>query len=105
MFQRGVGALGDVLFRLGEMWYAGPQYRWLRTKARFHDNPQFTQPINPNDLDTHVGMLGPRFMRDSRSDSNYPRDGSFLISAPGLQEQARVRSSPTRPTTFRTPSS
>jgi len=78
MFQRGVGALGDVLFRLGEMWYAGPQYRWLRTKARFRDNPQFTQPINPNDLDTHVGMLGPRFMRDSRSDANYPRDGSFF---------------------------
>jgi hypothetical protein len=77
-FQRGVGSLGEILFRLGEMWYLGPQYRFLETKARMHDNPQFTQTVNPVDLDTHVGLAGPRILRDSRSDSNYPRDGSLL---------------------------
>jgi hypothetical protein len=78
-FQRGVGSLGEVLFRLGEMWYLGPQYRFVRTKARFHPNPQFDPAFaNPTGQDTHVGLLGPRFLRDSRSDSNYPRDGSLF---------------------------
>jgi hypothetical protein len=78
MFQRGIGTLAEGLFRFGEMWYGGAQYRFLRTKARFNANPEFTQPINPDDLDTHVGLLGPRIIRDSRSDVNYPRDGSFF---------------------------
>jgi outer membrane protein assembly factor BamA len=78
-FQRGVGTLGDVLFRLGEMWYVGPQYRFIRTKARLHPNPQFDPAFaDPVGQDTHVGMLGPRIMRDSRSDANYPRDGSLF---------------------------
>ena len=78
-FQRAIGALGEVLFRVGEMWYIGPQYRFIRTKARLHPNPQFDPAFaNPVGQDTHVGMLGPRILRDSRSDANYPRDGSLF---------------------------
>jgi outer membrane protein assembly factor BamA len=77
-FQRGVGSLGEILFRVGEMWYLGPQYRFLEQKARLRNNPEFTQTVNPVDLDTHVGMLGPRILRDSRNDVDYPRDGSLF---------------------------
>jgi outer membrane protein assembly factor BamA len=61
------------------MWYLGPQYRWVRTKSRFHPNPEFDPAFaNPVGQDTHVGMLGPRIMRDSRSDVDYPREGSLF---------------------------
>lgn len=76
--QRGVGTAAEILYRFGGLWYAGPLYRFVRTKSTFRPNPEFPPSQNPTDLDTHVASLGPRITRDSRDAVDYPREGSLF---------------------------
>jgi outer membrane protein assembly factor BamA len=79
MEQRGYGAMGEVLYRFHELWYAGGQYRVLKLDSSFRPNPAFdTSVIDPNQLDTITAAVVPRFARDSRDDLNYPRKGSLF---------------------------
>jgi outer membrane protein assembly factor BamA len=86
MHQRGVGTIGEVLYRFDGLWYGGALYRFVRTKSSFRPNPEFppSQDPNPRDLDIHVGLFGPRIARDSRDDVNYPREGSLFDLRVGL---------------------
>lgn len=83
--QKGFGALGELLYRFSGLWYGGAQYRFLDTTSSFRQNPAFdSSVINPDELDIHVAVLGPRVTRDSRSDIEYPREGSLFDLRLGL---------------------
>jgi len=89
MDQRGWGALADLAYRFHGEWYAGGHYRFLTVKSSFRPNPQFdASTINPRDLDLNLGSLGPRLTRDTRSDTNYPREGSLLDLKIGFDDSA-----------------
>src|SRR5436189_3176398 len=48
-----------------EHWYAGGQYRFLRTKSSLRRNPQFdASVISLAELDLRTASLGPRVTRD-----------------------------------------
>ena len=85
MKQKGFGTLGEMLYRFNGLWYGGAQYRFLETESSFRPNPQFnTSTITPAQLDLRTATLGPRVTRDSRSDSDYPREGSLVDLHIGL---------------------
>jgi outer membrane protein assembly factor BamA len=87
--QRGPGALGELLYRFHELWYGGAQYRFVKVKSSYRPNPQFNASvIPPSQLDLSLGSFGPRISRDSRSDENYPRDGSLLDLQAAFHGQA-----------------
>jgi outer membrane protein assembly factor BamA len=64
----------------------GAQYRYLQSDSSFRPNPEFNVSAIPpsSQLDQTVATLGPRVTRDSRSDINYPREGSLLDFHIGL---------------------
>src|SRR5436190_14436469 len=79
MKQKGVGALGELLYRFHGLWYGGPMYRFLNVKSTFRPNPQFDASVIPPDqLNVRTAGVGPRITRDSRDDIDYPRDGSIF---------------------------
>jgi len=72
-----------------EHWYAGGQYRFLRTKSSLRRNPQFdASVISLAELDLRTASLGPRVTRDSRNDPDYPREGSLFDLRIGLSGEA-----------------
>jgi outer membrane protein assembly factor BamA len=87
--QNGPGALGELLYRFNGLWYGGALYRFVKVKSSFRKNPQFdASVIPPSELDLRIGSLGPRVTRDSRSDADYPRDGSLFDLHVGFNGEA-----------------
>lgn len=85
MEQKGVGVLGELLYRFSGLWYGGPHYRFIDSTSSFRPNPQFNLAfINPQDLDVNIASIGPRLTRDSRSELDYPRSGSLLDARAGF---------------------
>jgi hypothetical protein len=89
MQQKGFGVIGEAMYRFDGLWYGGALYRYINSDSSFRPNPQFNLAfINPRDLDLRTGALGPRVMRDSRSDTDYPRSGSLFDARVGFNDPA-----------------
>jgi hypothetical protein len=79
MRQKGFGGLGELMYGVHELWYAGAQYRALKVKSDFRDVPAFdSSTIDPDQLNVRIAGVGPRVIRDSRNDTDYPIKGSLF---------------------------
>ena len=75
--QTGYGGMVDFRVHMGRNWYAGPRYRFGRTRASADlTNSSVTVPAA--DLDLRTASLGPHVERDTRSDEFYPRSGTWF---------------------------
>jgi Omp85 superfamily domain len=87
LHQKALGALGEMLYRFHGWWYGGARYRFLSTRSSFRPNPIFDPRIPSEQLDVNVATLGPRITRDTRSELDYPRDGSLFDLQLGFSGQ------------------